>query len=100
MEKNRFLLIICQTGVDQEAIALLEEAGASGYTKLSGASGRGETGRHEGTQVWPGQNTLILSAVPERLVPDVVQRLKGLHNSRPDHLLGLKIFAFSVQELL
>ena len=100
MEKNRFLLIICATGADEQAIALLEEAGVSGYTKFSGASGRGETGRHEGTQVWPGQNTLILSAVPESLVPEVVQRLKGLHNSRPGHKLALKVFAFGVQELL
>jgi len=100
MEKNRFLLIICQTGADQEAVKTLEDAGVSGYTRFSGASGLGETGRHEGTAVWPGQNTLILSAVPEDLVPEVVGRLKGLHNSRPGHKLALKVFVFSVQELL
>ncbi len=100
MEKNRFLLIICQTGADQEAVEALEDAGVPGYTRFSGASGLGETGRHEGTAVWPGQNTLILSAVPEDLVPEVVQRLKSIHNSRPGHILGLKIFSFTTQELL
>ena len=100
MEKDRFLLIVCDTGADEEAVRPLEEAGATGYTRFSGASGVGETGRHEGSPVWPGQNTLILSAVSESLVPEVVRRLKGLHNSRPGHVLGLKIFAFPVQEFL
>jgi hypothetical protein len=50
MEKNRFLLIICPTGRDEEAIALLGKAGASGYTKSSGACGRGGAGAQPGRE--------------------------------------------------
>ena len=100
MARDQFLLVVCQTGLDERVVKILTDAGATGYTKFSGASGLGQSGRHEGTPVWPGQNSLILSAVPGEVVPKVLERLKSMQNNAHSHLMGLKVFAFPVQELL
>lgn len=94
------LIVICQSSFADEAIRLLGEAGAEHFTVLHGALGVGETGRHEGNPVWPGQNSLILCCVPCEVVPNAVAKLKALHDSRPGHTLGIKVFSTPVRVLL
>jgi hypothetical protein len=53
--------------------------------------GTGETGRREGTPVWPAENALILSCVPECLVADVVGDLRKLRDARPQHTMPPKV---------
>jgi len=97
---EELILVICEGSVAEEVVDHLREVGVSHFTVQHGALGTGETGRHEGTPIWPGQNTVIFCCIPDQQVEAVVRQLKAIHDSRPQHRLGLKIFALPVRELL
>jgi len=97
---EELILIVCEMGVAEEVVHHLREVGITYFTLHHRALGVGETGRHEGTPIWPGENSIIFCCIPEGRVEDVVRTLKELHNSRPAHVLGLKVFALPVRELL
>ena len=97
---QELILIICQSSAADEVIDHLREVGVTHLTLHHGMLGAGETGRHEGTPIWPGQNTIIFCCIPEEQVPETVRTLQALHDSRPGHNLGLKVFALPVRELL
>jgi len=96
----RFLMIICETGLDQEVVEALDAVHVPGYTKFSGVSGVGETGRREGTPIWPGQNTILLVGLPDNLVPPLMERLQPLRAGYRGQLRAIKVFAFPVEELI
>jgi hypothetical protein len=95
----RQLTIIYETMLDQDIIKVLEGVKAPGYTKFSGVSGLGKTGRHEGTQIWPGSNTIVFAVVPEEMVKDIVSKLEVLKSSFHKKV-GLKVFATLADELI
>lgn len=97
---REMILIVCQSGACEEVIDRLRGAGVTYFTLYHGALGVGETGRHEGTPVWPGQNSIILCCLPEDEVKGAVAAVREVHDSRPGHTLGVKIFAVPVRELL
>ena len=69
------LTIICETSFDETIHGLLDKVGAPGFTRFSGVTGSGETGRREGTIVWPGRNTIFLAAMEEALADQFVAGL-------------------------
>jgi len=97
---EEMILIVCESGVTDEVVEHLRRAGATHFTLHKGVIGVGETGRHENSQIWPGTNAIIFCCIPDGQVPDVVKSLKDIHDSRPEHTLGLKVFSLPVQELL
>ncbi|MBP7868465.1 MAG: hypothetical protein KA002_00210 [Firmicutes bacterium] len=97
---EELILIVCEMTVAEEVVDHLREVGVTHFTLHHGAFGVGETGRHEGTPIWPGENSIIFCGIPEEQVEGVVRTLKEMHNSRPNHILGIKIFALPVRELL
>jgi len=97
---EEFLIIICESAVSNEVIGQIQAAGVTHYTVHRGAIGCGETGRHEGTPVWPGDCTVIYSCVDQVRVGPGVERLTALHGSRQEHSLGLKVFSLPARELL
>jgi hypothetical protein len=99
-ECEELIMVVCQSSIADEVVQRLSEAGSDHFTLLHGALGVGDTGRHEGTPVWPGQNSIVLCCVNSRLVPAITGTLKELHDSRPDHSLGVKVFSAPVRELL
>jgi hypothetical protein len=70
------LTIICETAFDETIHGLLDRVGAPGFTRFSGVTGAGETGRREGTVVWPGRNTIFLAAMEEVLADEFVTGLR------------------------
>ncbi len=64
-EDRVFLVMICETLFAQRLGELLDELEVPGYTRFGGVSGVGVTGRHEGTAIWPGTNTIIFVALPD-----------------------------------
>ncbi len=69
-----FLMMICETLFAQRMSELLDELSVPGYTRFGGVSGVGETGRHEGTAIWPGSNTIIFVALPDPDLADEIMR--------------------------
>jgi hypothetical protein len=65
-----------------------------GWTELSGAHGAGSTGRREGTRAWPGESTVVMTVVPEDVLPALADALKREQAALPAgerlHVAALK----------
>jgi len=93
----RLLFIICEASVDTRIMEMLERLEAPGYTRFTGAIGHGRRGRREGTPIWPGLNSLVMTCVPEELVPRILEGLERLNTERAGRL-ALKVFSTPVEE--
>lgn len=95
----RMVLIVCDAGVTARVLELLTQAGAMGYTVLNDATGKGESGPRENTPIWPGLNSVILSAMPVESVPRVRENINLLRKQRTARHLPLKMFVWELQEV-
>jgi hypothetical protein len=95
----RLVFIICETGVEAHVIEIIEQLGAPGYTRFTGAIGDGRHGRREGTPVWPGLNSLVMVAVPEESLSRLMAELEKLREARGGRL-ALKAFSTPVDDHL
>lgn len=69
------------TGADAPAVRdLIQATGATGYTSLSGVSGLGHRGQHQGRLLFNQQATLelIITVVPNERADDLVAGLRPL----------------------
>lgn len=97
---EHMLLMICETNFASRLVQLLDELGTSGYTSFGGVSGVGEHGRHEGTVVWPGTNTLMFTVVEdedmiERIMQGAEEIIESEYATRP----GFKAFRLPVESI-
>ncbi|MBI3969135.1 MAG: hypothetical protein HY329_26135 [Chloroflexi bacterium] len=96
------LMIIFDRGYESEVIAALREANVEGYTESTGWYGIGHSGPVMGSQTWPGENALVLTAVPRPQVERVVGLVRRLHDRRRLVIpgTGMAVFAFPCAQLL
>lgn len=95
----RLTFIVCEASVDERIMAMLTEAGASGYTRLTGAYGSGSHGRREGSPVWPGLNSIIMSAMTDEQIETVRRRIRDLVEEREGRL-AIRMFAAPVEQII
>ena len=93
----RLLFIICEASVDEKVEELLTRVGAAGFTRFTGAIGRGRNGPREGTSVWPGLNSLLMVGVPDEIVPDILEAIEQLSSERGGRL-AVKVFSVPADE--
>ena len=78
--------------------AILERHGLHDYTLFEGGRGAGRTGRREGTRAWPGETTVLMSAVPaadaDALAATLEQEAEALPAGERLHLAVLPIDRF------
>ena len=97
----KMLMIVCETGIDYRVVKVLDEAHVPGYTRYSGVSGVGETGRRLGSPIMPGQNTVFLSVMSDELAQQVTEKLKELVDSFEERRKpALRVFAMPAEILL
>ncbi len=91
----KMVWVVYEAGIDEDLAGALDEAGISGYTKVTGATGTGRKGHRFGTQIWPGTNNILWIALPDEHVAGAIQRLQGLKESylKPP---GLQVFVFPI----
>lgn len=97
---REFLVIVCESGTCNEVLRRIQDVGVTRYTVHRGVTGVGDTGRHEGTPVWPGDCAMVFSCVQQGQIAPLLETLTALHDSRPSHTLGLKVFSLPARELL
>lgn len=91
--EGTMLVMVCETPLAERLTAVLDELEVVGYTRFSGVSGIGATGRHEGTAVWPGTNTIILTFVTdERLVERILERNQDVIADHYKKRPGYRVF--------
>jgi PII-like signaling protein len=88
------LVMICETPLAERLTQILEELAVVGYTRFSGVSGIGAHGRHEGSAVWPGTNTIIMTFVSDDSMVEAILRrneemIEELYARRP----GYRVFS-------
>lgn len=90
MSVDKLALIIVDSSAEPDVLAALEDLGIVHYTRFADISGHGETGRRDGTAIFPGLNTIILAAIPGEKVPPMVA---ALHEVRDQFIVtpGMKI---------
>lgn len=94
----RMLFIICEANVDPRVIELLRKVGVAGYTRFTDAFGNGTHGRREGSPVWPGLNSVIMTCVPEELVEPIRHAIAELEQERAGRL-AIRVFATPAEQL-
>lgn len=77
----KMVLVVYESGIEEDLQDVLQEVGTSAYTKLTGATGTGRKGHRFGTQIWPGTNTLLWIALPDEKVAGLVRQLRDLKGS-------------------
>ena len=94
------ILIVYNQAYNQEIVELLEGCGQRGYTVWEEIGGRGsETGEpHLGNHAWPTQNHALLTAVPDSLVPQIMNLLRA--TDRDNEKLGLRAYVLPVEDAL
>jgi len=95
----QMVLIVCDAGVTAKVTEILTNAGASGYTVLHGATGKGEGGPRENTPVWPGLNSVVLCAAPDGSTGRIREGLNALRQQRSARHLPLKMFVWRLDEV-
>ena len=90
MDVSKLAFVIVEEGAEPDVLRVLRELGLEHYTRFADVPGHGETGRKEGTAIFPGLNTLLLVALPGAQVEPLVRRL---HEVRDSFIVtpGLKI---------
>ena len=94
------IFIAYNQAYNQEIVELLESCGQRGYTVWEEIGGRGpETGEpHLGSHAWPTQNHDILTAVPDGMAPEIMERLRETDRDNPK--LGLRAYVLPVEDAL
>lgn len=70
----------------KEAVeAILDRHGIESFVRLPMAEGRDKDGKHHGSQVFPGNMSLVQAMVAEERVEDLLEDLRRFKQSRPAH---------------
>lgn len=94
------LVLVCETPLAERLTAVLDDLEVVGYTRFSGVSGIGATGRHEGTAVWPGTNTVIFTFVPSDEVAEaILQRNEEIIGEAYGRRPGYRAFRIAAEAL-
>ncbi len=80
-ECNKLAFIIAESGVEEQVMRALAEFDLENYTLFQQVEGKGETGRKQGTAIFPGINMVLMIAMPEDRIDPLVERLHKIRDS-------------------
>lgn len=70
----------------KEAVeAILDRHGIESFVRMPMAEGRDKDGKHHGSQVFPGNMSLVQALVEDERVEDFLEDLRRFKQSRPAH---------------
>ena len=77
------VFVIYDRAIDEEVLAALRECGIQSYTRWHNASGVGSTGPHQGDQVWPALNNVLMAVTDTQSQARTLERLRLLREDFP-----------------
>jgi len=92
----KMLMIIVDESKKEELEAVLTEAGVVGYTEISHASGRGETGPRLGSGAFPRTSALVFTVLSQQAVDGLRAAIRGFCEDCGERL---KMIAWDVEEV-
>ena len=92
------VFVIYDRAVDEEVLAALRECGIESYTRWHNASGVGTTGPHQGDQVWPALNNVLMAVTDTQSQARTLERLRLLREDFP--FTGLRALVVPVLDMI
>jgi hypothetical protein len=92
------VFVIYDRAIDEEVLAALRECAVQSYTRWHNASGVGTTGPHQGDQVWPALNNVLMAVTDSGNQGRILERLRLLRDDFP--FTGLRALAVPVLEMI
>lgn len=94
----KMLMIVYNSAINSEVMEILEKSGIEGYTRWTEVQGKGEnSGSHFGTEVWPGENSVIFCSTENEKTLDLLNQIKSLRAKLGKE--GIKAFAWPITEI-
>ena len=94
----RMVMISYNSAIESDAMEALRKCGIENYTKWTQVQGKGEiSGSHFGSEVWPGENSVIFSALEEKEVNNLLSCINELRAKLGK--LGIKAFVWNLEEV-
>jgi len=94
----KMMMISYNSAIEIEVMEILENHGIKNYTKWTGVHGKGLTsGSHFGSEVWPGINSVMFSAVEAEKTQGVLKEIEVLRAKLGKE--GVKAFTWNVEEV-
>lgn len=91
--------ILCNESISEDVIDLLEKNGVEGYTVWDNVLGCHHGCRtHWNNAVFPGRNRAFFVAGGDKVISDLVVRLRQLKDREEIHRAGIKAFVQSLEE--
>jgi len=81
MQADKLAIIIMESSAEPDVMAALDELGIVHHTRFADVPGEGETGRKDGSPVFPGLNTLLMVVIPSEKVEPMVESLHAVRDS-------------------
>ena len=92
------VFVIYDRAIDEEVLAALQECGIGSYTRWHNASGVGTTGPHQGDNVWPALNNVLLAVIDPQSQGRTLERLRALREDFP--YTGLRAVVVPVLDMI
>ncbi len=92
------VFVIYDRALDEEVLSAMQECGIQSYTRWHNATGVGSTGPHQGDNVWPALNNVLLAVIDPQSQDRVMGRLRSLREDFP--YTGLRAITVPVLDMV
>jgi len=93
----KMTIISFNEAIDADVTSALEAAGMRGFTRFKAVDGRGKSsGFHDGTEVWPGLNNVLMAVVPDDVAGKMLSAVRRLRETLGTE--GVKAFMLPVED--
>ena len=90
------VMIAYNSAINSEVAEVLEKCGIENYTKWAQVQGKGKTsGPHFASEIWPGENSVIFSAIDDGKVKNLLSCIKDLRARLGKE--GIKAFVWNLE---
>ena len=94
----KMVMISYNSAINSEVMEVLERRAVGSYTKWIQVQGKGETsGSHFGSEVWPGENSVLMIAIDDNEKDKLIEGIKELRQRLGKE--GIKAFVWSLEEI-
>ncbi len=92
------MMISYNSAINSDVMELLEKCGIENFTKWRQVQGKGKTsGPHFGDEIWPGENSVIFTAVENDKVEQFLPQFRELRSRLGK--AGVKAFVWNLTEI-
>ena len=94
----KMIVIVFRQSLDHDLLNLLETLDVKAFTQAPEVWGQGESGHAFGSFSWPGCNSLLLAAMPDARIAEILSAIRRFRDdlSRNQHGASVPLHVFTV----